>query len=294
MGMPASKLGARYMILAVIFFALAHASVKALPHLAIAQLVFLRQSVALVISLALILRKGISPWGKHKGLLLARGLLGTLALSGYFYSLHHMPLASAVTLQFLSPVVTLFFAQVFLKEPASLKTWFAFLLAFFGVLLVKGFDARISNFELAVAMGSVLTSAAAYTSVRALKATDHELVIVFYFPLVTIPLIAPFAVSEWVTPVGFDWIFIFVIGVFTFLAQLFMTMSYQRDKAGDVGIYNYLGILIAFAIGYLFFDERFAGYTLTGMATILVAVFLAGEGPKLSLRTRSLRPPGDR
>lgn len=275
--MAASKDGARYMILAVVCFGLAHASVKALGHLSFYQLVFLRQLVAILICIGMMFHKRISPWGKNKKLLAVRGLVGTIALACYFYSLQHMPLASAVTLQFLSPIMTLVMAHGFLNEPSQPKTWFYFILAFIGVLMVKGFDSRISDFDLMISMTGVVASAAAYTSVRALKSYDHELVIVFYFPLVTIPLMSPFAFTHWTNPVGWDWAFIVVIGLFTFLAQLFMTMAYQRDKAEDIGIYNYLGLMMAIVIGYCFFDETFGYLSLAGMGLILVAVFFATE-----------------
>lgn len=275
--MAASKDGARFMILAVIFFAVAHASVKALSHLPFEQLVFLRQVLAMSFCLAMMWQRGVSPWGKNKKLLILRGLVGTLALACYFYSLQNMPLASAVTLQFLSPVVTLIMAHWFLHEPTSARNWLYFGFAFVGVLMVKGFDARISNFALFISMIGVIGSAAAYTSVRALKAFDHELVVVFYFPLVTIPIVGPFAFAKWVSPVGWDWLMIIVVGIFTFLAQLFMTMSYQRDKAEDVGIYNYLGLLFAIGIGYFYFGESFSVLSLVGMSVILLSVFLATQ-----------------
>jgi drug/metabolite transporter (DMT)-like permease len=122
-----------------------------------------------------------------------------------------------------------------------------------------------------------VASAFAYTSVRALKSYDHELVIVFYFPLVSLPIVTPLALAKWQWPQGWDWLLVFVVGVFTFLAQLFMTKAYQRDRAADIGIYNYLGIFFALGFGYFFFDESFAWPVLSGMVLILAAVYLATQ-----------------
>jgi drug/metabolite transporter (DMT)-like permease len=283
--------GARYMILAVVFFALAHAIVKWLGHLSYFQLVFVRQAVALVICALMLWKKGIRPWGTNKLLLITRGLVGTLALVTYFYSLHHLPLASAVTFQFLSPIFTLVFAHYFLKEPSAPRTWFYFLFAFFGVCLVKGFDARVSYGDLGIAMVSVVASAAAYTSVRALKASDHELVVVFYFPFVTLPVMAPVAFRVWTSPTATDWMLILTMGAFTFLAQLFMTMAYQRDRAEDIGIYNYLGLPIALAIGYGLFGETFSLLSVVGMAVILVGVVGATRSITPWRRRKDPSPP---
>jgi drug/metabolite transporter (DMT)-like permease len=120
----------------------------------------------------------------------------------------------------------------------------------------------------------VVASAFAYTSVRALKDSDHELVVVFYFPLISLPMIAPFSIETGVWPQGTDWGFVLAIGICTFLAQLFMTQSYQKDRAQDVAIYNFLGIFFALGIGYLFFEENFSLLSYVGMALVLFSVYL--------------------
>ena len=271
------------MLLAVGFFSLSHASVKALSHLPFYELVFLRQLIALVICVYMIRHIGISPWGNNKKILILRGLMGTTALACYFYSLHNMPLATAVTLQYLSPITTLVFCHFFLNEKASKKSWAYFLLAFIGVCLVKGFDPRVSNLALAASLSAAVFGGAAYTTVRALKKTDHELVVVLYFPLVTLPIISPIALYNWEWPVGNDWFFVASVGIFTFLAQYFMTKSYQLDRAEDVGIFNYLGLILALVYGYFFFGESFGVWSFAGMGLVILSVLLAtGKRPSLA------------
>lgn len=262
------------MLIAVTFFSIAHASVKFLPQIPFYQLVFLRQLIAIVICFGMLTMVRVSPWGRNKKMLIARGLIGTIALAAYFYSLHHMPLASAVTLQFLSPILTLVIAHFFLKERAPKDSWLAFVIAFVGVMMVKGFDSRVSVFDVGISLIAVVASAFAYNTVRALKNSDHELVVVFYFPLVSLPLVSPIAFHTWVWPQNWDWIFVASVGVCTFFAQLFMTKAYQKDTTADVGIFNYLGILFALSIGYFFFSETFDALSIGGMLLILVGVFL--------------------
>lgn len=271
------------MLIAVTFFSIAHASVKFLPQIPFYQLVFLRQLIAIVICIGMLTQLRVSPWGKNKKMLMARGLVGTVALAAYFYSLQHMPLASAVTLQFLSPILTLVIAQFFLKEKAPKDSWWAFALAFVGVLMVKGFDSRVSMMDLGISLIAVVASAFAYNTVRALKNSDHELVVVFYFPLISLPLVSPLAFSTWVWPQNWDWVFVASVGICTFFAQLFMTKAYQRDTTADVGIYNYFGILFALAIGYFFFNETFDALSFAGMFLILIAVYMGTrKKPKLA------------
>lgn len=260
---------------AVLYFSLVHAGVKALSHVPFYELVFFRALITAVICLVLLRLKGISPIGKNRKLLLARGLAGTGALTGYFYTLQAMPLASAVTVQYLAPIFTVLLAGWMLKEGARLGQWVFFLLAFLGVLLVKGFDPRVAGFDLVVGVAAALFSALAYNIVRRLKSTDHELVVVFYFPIITLPLVGPVAIYHWVWPQGFkDWLIILGIGVGTQIAQVYMTRAYQAEPAHRVSLINYLGLLLALAMGWFGFSETIPWLSILGMVIILASVWM--------------------
>jgi len=269
------------MIWAVFFFTFGHAAVKYVLNIPFYELVFLRAAITVIICVVLLKIKKISLIGKNVPLLLLRGLAGTIALTAYFYSLQNMPFASAVSIQYLSPILTIALAHFILKEDTPLKQMLVYLLAFMGVLLIKGFDVRITTFELMISLISVFASATAYNLVRKLKDFDHELIVVLYFPLVTLPIVGPYALSNWVWPSARDWVFIGVIGVFTQLAQVFMTMAYHRERASDVAIYNYLGIVISLAIGYFLFSEQVSLISVFGMALIFLSFYLVSRLQKV-------------
>lgn len=264
--------GVRSMLIAVTLFAVVNASVKFLDHIPFFEIVFFRALITLLICGFLLKKKDIPLSGNNKKILLARGLAGTLALTGFFYTLQEMPLATAVTLQYLSPIFTILLAGLLVKEPARPIQWFLFLTAFIGVYLVKGFDPRVATLDIVIGIAAAVSSALAYNFVRILRNSDHELVVVFYFPLVTLPLIGPFAFAHWVTPQGWDWFFLLLIGGFTQMAQVYMTRGYQAAKASKVGIINYLGVLYALGIGWFVFAESLYLWTMVGIGLIVVSV----------------------
>lgn len=273
--MRASNKSIQQMLLSVVFFMVGHSAVKWLPHIPFYQLSFLRAAITVTICLMVLRFKKLSWKGNNLPLLLIRGVAGTIAVLGYFYALQHMPLASAVAIQFLSPIFTLIVAHFFLKERATFSQALCFFVAFIGVLMIKGFDPRISNLALAASFISVVASGFAYNFVRMLRHSDVEMVVVLYFPLVTLPLVAPVALYNWVWPSPRDWLFILAVGVLTQLAQVLMTLAYHKERAADIAIYNYLGIIIAFVIGYIFFGETFSTMSLVGMAIILLSVIVS-------------------
>jgi drug/metabolite transporter (DMT)-like permease len=275
---PSPFWGVQEMLLSVVFFTLGHAAVKWVPHIPFYELVFLRAVIFVVICVGYMRIHRVSFTGHNKKLLFVRGLAGTIALVTYFYSLQHMPLASAVTIQYLSPILTVLMAHFILREKATPYQFLCFFIAFLGVLLVKGFDSRVEGWTLIVSLISVVASAYAYNMVRLLRGSDHEIVVVLYFPLVTIPIVGPFAVANWVSPSLRDWVFILLIGVFTHFAQLMMTRAYHKRTHADLAVYNYLSVILAFAIGYWFFNETFSWGSVAGIGVILTAVIMGVRG----------------
>jgi len=236
------------------------------------EIVFFRALVSLVVGYALIRRKGLNPWGNNKPLLIYRGIAGTIALMMYFYTLQHMPLASAVTIQYLSPIFTILIAGIMLKEPARPIQWLFFAISFIGVLMIKGFDMRITVFGLAIGVTAAIFSGLAYNFIRKLKDYDHHLVVVFYFPLVTVPTIGIYTLTHWVTPGMIDLLILILIGLATTVAQIYMTKAYQSEKAANISNFNYLGTIYALILGYFLFGELIGAPALLGIGLIIFGV----------------------
>ncbi len=272
MSPPTLNSGARYMLLATLYLALMNVGVKLLPGIPAHEIVFFRALVSLVVAYAMLRRQRLSVWGNNRPLLIWRGLAGTTALVCYFYSLHLMPLASAVTIQQLSPIFTILLSSVLLGEHASRKQWGAFMVAFAGVVLVKGFDPRVTIPEALLCMAAAFFAGLAYNLVRMLKDHDHPLVVVFYFPVVTVPLVGAYTLTHWVWPDPGQLALLLGVGLATTASQVYLTRAFQADRASRVSIINYLGVVLALVIGWLGFDEGVGPMALMGAGVIIGAV----------------------
>lgn len=277
--------GVFYMIASSFAFSLMHLCVKALPHIPIAELVFFRSLVSLSICLFFLRKHKASIFGNNKKVLIGRGAFGVIALTLFFITLQHIPLASAVTIQYLSPIFTTFFAIYIMKEKTRLMQWLFFLMAFAGVLIMKGFDDRISYLYLGLGLLSASFSGLAYNCIRLLKATEHPLVVVAYFSVVAIPVFGSLIVLNqmgvpglgffsWVWPDLKDLALLLLLGVFTQVAQLYMTKGIQSDKAGNIMSLKYIGTIFAFSFGYFIFGETYSNMSLIGILLVLVGIIL--------------------
>jgi len=266
--------GVRHMLLATFWFAIMNVMVKLLVHLPTMELVFFRCGVATLIGFVALYRAKIDWLGSNRMLLLLRGLFGTIALFTFFYTIQRMPLGTAVTLQYLSPIFTTIFAIFLLKEPVRPIQWLWFALSFSGILVMKGVDTGISWELLIIGIISAIFSALAYNMVRTLREKEHPLVVVLHFQLLGAISGGVVSIFNWQQPVGMDWLWILLLGIFTQLGQTNLTRSLQLENIAKVTILNYLGVGYALLFGWMFFSETHVMTEFFGMLLVVAGIVL--------------------
>lgn len=263
------------MFLSTLAFSLANVIVKQVSHIPAMEVVFFRCLFASLFCFWGINRAGADWKGSGRGLLLARGVFGTIALYFFFVTIQNVPLASAMTIQYLSPIFTSVIAIVVLSERVKSIQWLFYLMAFGGVLMIERFDPRISPFYLAIGIASAFCSGIAYNLVRRMRDREHPLTIVLHFQLVGVAAGFVSLFFEWRMPGGWDWFWLFMIGVFSQLGQVFLTNALQRERASGVAIINYTGLIYAIFFGVFVFGEELFLTTMLGMLLVVVGVLLS-------------------
>jgi len=266
--------GAIYMLLATLSFSIMNICIKKVTHIPPMEVVFFRCFTAMLIAFGALYKAEVSWIGSNRKLLLLRGFFGTIALYTFFLTIQNIPLASAVTIQYLSPIFTTIIAIFLLKEKVRHIQWLFFAVSFAGVLLIKGFDERVSLFYLGVGIISAIGSAFAYNMVRSLKQKEHELVVVLHFQIFGSVVGFVFSVFNWQMPSLQDFMFLILTGVFTHIGQLYLTRSLHRENIANVSILNYTGLIYALTFGYVFFGETFSLLSIFGIVLVVVGVVL--------------------
>lgn len=264
--------GVKYMLIATFMFTLMKVFVKLVPHIPVVEVILFRSLISLGISVFYLKRQRVSVWGVNKKVLILRGITGAIALITYFSLLQQIPLATMSALQYLAPIFTAILGIFLVKEKVKSWQWLFFGVSFAGVLVIQGFDARISLLHLCMGIGASLFMGLAYNFIRMLKTSEHPLVIIFYFPLIVLPIVGVWSAMVWVQPVGWDWLILLAVGLCTQIAQFFMTKSYQREELSKVSILNYIGIVYALGFGWLLFDETFNLMTYAGMGLVIAGM----------------------
>jgi len=262
------------MLVSGVFFALMNVSVKFIPDIPAIEIILFRSLFSLIFSFLVLKQLGVSVFGNNKKLLIIRGIVGSIGLISFFYTLQKIPLASAVTMQYLSPIFTTILGIFLVKERVKPIQFLFFGISFAGVLVLQGFDTRVNLLYGSIGVVSALFSGLAYNVIRKLKNTEHPLVIIFYFPLVTLPVASIVSYFTWVQPIGWDWAILLWIGICTQAAQYFMTVAYQNANVSKVSSLGYLGILYALFFGFVFFGETFGTMSYVGMGLVLAGILL--------------------
>ena len=263
------------MFLSTLAFALANVFVKQVSHLPTMEIVFFRCTFGVVFCYVGLRKAGAGWRGSNRKLLLMRGLFGTTALYLFFLTVREIPLASAMTIQYLSPIFTTIIAIFLLKEKVRSAQWLFYAMAFAGVLFIEQFDTRITLLFLIVGVVSAFCSGVAYNLVRTLREREHPLTVVLHFQLVGLIVGFLFTIFNWATPRGWDWFYLFLIGVFSQLGQIFLTNALQKEKAASVAIVNYTGLIYGLLIGWFVFGETQTLESLSGMMLVVAGVVLS-------------------
>ncbi|MCZ7558015.1 MAG: DMT family transporter [Bacteroidia bacterium] len=269
--------GMKHMVVSAVSFSLMGLFVRMLRELPSIEIVMFRAGISLVISAGLLIHARKSLIGKHRGLLFLRGLFGFIALSAYFYSIHELPLAEAVPVQYTSPLFTAMLAPLILKEKNKGNEWLAMLTAFAGVLIIARPGSFSSAVPVLIGLSGAFCSGVAYNIVRKLGMKGEDpLTIVMYFPLVALLLGTPFAIDHWRMPVGWEWGALLMVGITTQTGQVALTKGLRLERAARASIVNYLVIFLS-TIYSLVLGEELGLASFVGMALILLGITLVGR-----------------
>lgn len=209
-------------------------------------------------------------WRAH----LWRGLAGTLGLLLSFYAIMHLPLGTAVTLNYTSSLFLALLSYVFLREKIARAMVWALALGFVGiVLLLKPAFSAGQALAALVGLGSGLAAGWAYLQVRQLAVLGEPAWrVVLYFCVVSTGVSGAMAwVAGWQMPSAAAWPHLLGIGLTATLAQWCMTRAYHVGRKFTVAALSYLTVVFASLLGVWVLGEPLGGQEILGMAVIVAA-----------------------
>jgi len=237
------------------------------------QVVFFRSIGTFILIFPYMIFTGVSILGKQKKLLVLRSVVGMISLSCFFFAIQRIPLGSAVSIRYLGPFFGALLAIQFLNEKVNAKQWLSFVLAFSGVLVLKGFDLRIDNLSFILLIISAILVGAVFVLVRFLSAIEHYLTIINYF-MVFGMLGGLLFYPYWIWPQPERYILIALLGITGMVGQIFMTLAFKESEATVLAPFKYMELVFALGLAYILYGESYSLLPILGITVIIAGVLL--------------------
>ena len=270
--------GAGYALAAAAALAVGAACVKgASAELPNAMVVFFRSAIGLAMLLPWALRGGPGTLATRKlGGHLWRAAFGVISMGCYFHTIATLSLAEAVLLTNSMPLYVPFIAWIWLGEKPPRTSLPSALLGLLGVgLIVKPGMAGFASWAALIGAFSGVTAACAMVSIRRITDTEPAPRIVFYFMLLATAVTALPLPWLWQSPSAASLGPLLGVGLFATLGQLCLTKAYGAMPAALVGPFTYTTVVFAGLLGWLLWGERPDGYSLLGIALVVISCLLA-------------------
>jgi S-adenosylmethionine uptake transporter len=214
-------------------------------------------------------------WPVH---LLRGALIAAMAFS-FYWSLTRLPLAEAITLSFIAPLLVPPLAALFLKEKMQPRALAAGALGFAGVL-VTAQGAPSFDGDRLLALAAVLFAAVAYAAsavlLRARAASDGATLVTLMGALVPMLLLSPIAIGAAAPDLPTIGWFV-VMGLVGNIGMQFLTRAYARIEAQTLAVMEFTALPWAALFGWIFFAEPVRLQVWAGAAIILAACLWAGR-----------------
>lgn len=276
------RLGAGWMVVAALLFALMGVFVKlGSATLSSVELVFWRSLFGVVLigvpALARRQRFATPNWPVH----LRRGVVAYCSLLGYFYAIVHLPLSTAVTLNYTSPMFLALLSVLLLRERLRAGALVALAAGFAGVVLLLrptlAADAWLAG---VLGLSSGLLAGWSYLQVRELgRRGEPEWRVVFFFALVSTigGALMISLTGDWQMPDRDAWLAIAGVGLTATLAQLAMTRAYKVGSKLFAANLSYLTVVFSTLLGVGLWGEPLPVSSIAAIVLIVVSGIVAGR-----------------
>jgi drug/metabolite transporter (DMT)-like permease len=268
-----------WMLAAGLAFALMGVFVKlASAHFATAELVLWRALVQMAVAWALLRHARLPVRTRRLGMHVHRGVAGFVSLFMFFHALTELPVATAMTLNYSSPLFLAVLLTALARERPGWKLVGTVLLGFVGVvLLLRPTFAADLWWPGLIGLASGAISAVAYWNVRQLvRANEPESRVVFYFGLFALAgALVWMAPQRWHAPSADTWWMLVGVGGLGALGQVAMTRAYGQGSTLVTAALSYSGIVFSSVIGIAWFGDLLSWPAWLGIALIVAAGILA-------------------
>ncbi|WP_374427125.1 DMT family transporter [Tabrizicola sp.] len=201
---------------------------------------------------------------------LARAALLFGATFLFFQSLKYLPIADALAIFFVNPLVVVILSALLLRERVGPRRWAAVAVGFLGTLIIIRPGIVAVNPGTVYALGAGVALGSYFVMTRAMAGVANAMVLNFQTSAIGAALMSLALPFLWVTPDAVQWGMLAALGVIATLGHVLITKAYEHAEASLLAPLAFTEIIMATVLGYAFFGDLPDRWTVLGVA-ILVA-----------------------
>lgn len=210
-----------------------------------------------------------------------RSISGIVSLGLLYFALTRIPIADATAISYAAPIFITVLSIFMLGEAIGLRRWLAVIAGFIGVLLIARPGADTWDIGVMAAAGSAFTGALVAIWLRKLSSSEKSVTIgIFYNNLGSLVCLAWVLLSGWLTPRGDDLLLFLGFGLGCGMQQWLLTVSFRYAEASLLAPFEYLAMIFAALVGFLFWGEVPVLTTWIGAGVIAASglvIFVRGQ-----------------
>jgi len=221
-----------------------------------------------------------------------RSVSGVLSLGLLYFAITRIPIADATALAYAAPIFITLMSIFLLGETIGRRRWLAVLTGFVGVLLIARPQAEGFDIGIIAAAASAFTGALVAIWLRKLSSSENPVTIgIHYNNLGSLVCLAWVFMSGWLTPRGGDLLLFLGFGIGCGLQQWLLTISFRYAEASLLAPFEYLAMVFAAIVGFVFWQEIPVLSTWLGAGVIAASgIFIFRRRQKL-LQTNKAEGP---
>jgi S-adenosylmethionine uptake transporter len=203
-----------------------------------------------------------------------RGGNGTISMFFWFYAVNSLPLSEAVSLSFLTPIVTTIASMIFLKEKVSKNIFLASFISFVGVIIIlrPGFHKFDEGYIFSFC--SIIFWTISNLIVKTMTKTDKPQTIVAHMTFFMFIFSMPFALP-YLAPLNFTaFIEFFILGIISNMSYKLIAEAYSKNDLSILQPFDFSRLIFTSLVAYFIFDEKLDIWVFVGSLIILFGLIL--------------------
>ena len=208
---------------------------------------------------------------RRPGLQIARSFLLMIATMFFFTALSHLPLADAISIGFVSPLLVTAFAIPILGEKVGMRRWAAILVGFAGVLIIIRPGLGVMHWAAVLPLGMATCFAMYQILTRIAGRTEDARTSQVWASAVGVVVLSCIAPFVWTPPTLAGWVLMAAAGLCGGLGHYILIKAYEIAPASILSPFVYTQLIWMIIAGYIVFGDFPDVWTLTGGMIVIAS-----------------------